>query len=471
MKVAARPVMQLPKPKVAARSSYSVAGRTQSLDVDEATYALLEELANAEKLPFKRLLRLVHANQTACEEALERGQKPRTELRELFGVARTELKKDWHESGGASSSSSGGYRAASSPTSADAGLFSDLMVTLGLTQPARAPVLIPTAQEADLDKAHFIIYSREPVRRSLQDAAQLIHDIEDHERRIQKLRALWPCIEDAVNKAVELGAPLEIATIQWTLKEAMNWRKRAASIDEFADVLAGRLLDAVEVSRLDRKEKLRLRAEKRVLLRGMSKVAAARAAATLWLQGRERGRPDAVAEAADTLERNLKVADNLDERLKKCAGMVMRAEPHRTTVRRAVRRLQTFKTDLTAAVDKVAFASGQGGCIHGDLSEFLGMAPAPSRTTDEDKEDVGSRQLEIALRHNGEALENALRDLLDAIDASARLLHACPAMMPGAKVAAEGEEEEPFQKWMKDELLASVSDEDRASSEGSEDSA
>lgn len=446
-------------------------------DLEEATLACIRDLETEDALSSKKLLRLLDANGEACEALLERVAPRQAELRQLFDIARRELRPAWVASCAGLPAALVRKLAPGSPVQRgsedEPGLLSDLLQSFGIRSAASTPeedndawsgfdwpVLFPEdaahsncndasdALRVDVDAA-LELMAHGP-RRVLRDATVLLGEFEAWRKLFEELRASGSLLVQNIGDAITAKAPLESSGMIVNFKEALAWRRDSQGLVLRGDLLCGHLLDTLQQRRTLIKERQRFQSATRTLIDGMDSRAAARASSLLWLGGLRRGRKGAIPDVADTFARNLKVADDLSARLTKCAGAVMRAEDRRRVVRRVVRRLSGLKTNLATSSDRLMLTSGIE-----KAAKHMGSGDESTSSGAHGTADV-TWHLTEALNEDPEAVEFALEDLMQTIDSVARLLRSCPIASRGFAGGARSEEAEALRNWSLDVLLGSV---------------
>jgi len=417
-------------------------------DLEGATRRCVKELQTADKMCLEDLLYLVERNGTACEELAARASAQRSRIKSLVKAARREL------AGVVPDISEEEEQARRGSSQGPRGLVSDILGILGLeTRPlkptalfAEKPSAPPVALGGPLSSgASSTAGAGEAARpcavdidsaleelalapgRAMREAVSMLSNVEDLRRRFQKLRACWPALRDAICRAHGSSDPLEIASLVWTLQEALVWRGHLASWLVEADRVCSRVQDCVEQGRAEVEERCRWRRMAQELLMGLEKEVASRVAAVNWLRrtcfpaapslhhaaaagraGEQGGDEQLLDEGVDVLNETLEVAELVENRLVKIAGAVMRFETDHTIVKAAVAKLAALK-----------------GGVHASTEPVSNAVDALS----------GAEEWELGADAVEEAAE-ALRGLLAAIDQANAALANCP--LPRASLAGDG---------------------------------
>ena len=181
-------------------------------------------------------------------------------------------------------------------------------------------------------------------------------------RLLERLRATWPELRASVEGAFESKQHLRTKDVAQALKQVLQFRRQITAALPSIEALCDLLEDAIEQVRQKEEERLRFKAMTREILDGQSKLLAARVAAVLWLK-RGRGasmRPEQsrfdLEQASEALERNLEAAKDMESRLVKGAGLVMKREACHQVVQRTVARLSVLRGKVLSAAEAVAAA-------------------------------------------------------------------------------------------------------------------
>eukprot|EP00913_Durusdinium_trenchii_P016171 g15197.t1 len=190
--------------------------------------------------------------------------------------------------------------------------------------------------------------------RLLREAGRRLDgELKEMVKVLEQLRAAWPELRTSVEGAFEAQKHLRTKDLAQALKQVLQFRRHVAAAIPSIEALCEWLEDATE------QERLRFKAMTREVLDGQSKVLAARVAAVLWLK-RSRGssiRPEQtrfdIEQASEALERNL---EDMENRLVKGAGTVMKREACHQVVQRTVARLSVLRGKVLSAAEAVAAA-------------------------------------------------------------------------------------------------------------------
>lgn len=352
------------------------AGRDGGPELEQTTRACLQGLRTARQVACGELLRVVDGNRGACEAAVAplaaRSARLRALLAEVADAAGEDVEAKASGApargpAGIGSGRTGARDQGAEPEAPSQGLFGELLSTfaMGLAAEAALPSATIVPEPSDARPRRAVV---------AQEDARLLAELEDLERRLEKLRACWPCLREAICRAYEASVPLETASLVWTLREVLNWRRSFAKTLDTVDTTCERLWDGLERERERHVERMRWRGLAQGLLSGLEPQTAARAAAALWIRGpnNEQGG----AEAREALGRGLEAAAVLEQRLRRVGGAVLRAEAEPQIARRAARRLARVRRRLLAASDDAALVSGRlaGDAAGGEAQREDGSA-------------------------------------------------------------------------------------------------
>lgn len=426
------------------------------VELERATVKCVQDLLTAQRMPLEALLKVVEKNRIACENLAGRAAGPGSRVRQLAETAHREL----------------GLDKAGEDAS---GTFSDFLAGLGfgpeaaipgngtsnVAPPARAPAqqARPLPLKAGTVASGYVDAVLEELqqgpRRAMREALRLLRELEDLRRRFNKLRSYWSSLQESIRHAYSSDVPLQIASLKWTLNEALAWRRRMMAALSNAEVLAEGLQDAIDRHRQEYEENRRWKAKARELLTSCEQAVSARIVAVTWLrkariviatasgppvpgaprliQGNDNGSRAILYDAPDTFTRNLEVAEAVQRRLVKCAGAVMRVEPEHTTVQRAVSQLAELKTGLLETADAAAVASDRLMDVQ-DGEEYLTLV---------------------------EEAADALSSLTAAVDEAVETLSDCPLPADvGAAAEHNIKDGEALRAWLQNSLLAEPNEED-----------
>lgn len=448
-----------PRDAVAKQGYDPASAEFSEAGLERATTRCLQDLSTSSKIPVEVLVRVVDKNNAACEELAARAASRRSRVGSLIKQARQEGVPCEMDDGvqGLFSDLLGtlGLRAAANEAQSVAGGWAAFMPSAAFSsstateqvQPGPAVGVQPGADVLGVDA--FLEELRHGPGRATHQAIQFLSEMEELRRRFLKLRGCWPSLRENICRAYKTGKPLQIQSVNWTLAEAMSWRRGMRSAFSNADALCSRIEDFLFRCNQEREERRQWRQKTETIVSGLDSAVAARIAGLSWLRRTaaalaSSNRLEEVSEsAAKTFELNLQAAELAQHRLKKCAATVMRFETEHTIVQTAVGRLSSLKTELLETADAASSAAdlllGADG-LNGKRAEFL------------------------------EGATNALKALMEAIDEAADALCACPLQFPkdgGAVPEISKEAEKAFCDWVRDILCKEESEEEEELSEES----
>jgi len=275
----------------------------------------------------------------------------------------------------------------------------------------------------------------EQPKKAMQRARTLLKDLEVLQEQLdEKLRPEWLKVHDSLYNS-KAGEPMQVVGIARNMEDVLRWRHQISAVLSWAGSVCHHLRDALEVCQAKQADREKWRSLTWTLMSGADVHISARMAAVAWLRrvqaesyADRRPLDDAATEnlvftfANEVLARNLIVADDLQQRLKKCAGAVMRLVPERGAVHTAVQKLSDVKIEIDTVVH--------------DTTELRVRL-------------VGVRAKDVSATFTEDA-EAALRELLSAIDRSKAALVGCPVDI---HADSGNEEENSFRRWVRDVLL------------------
>lgn len=163
--------------------------------------------------------------------------------------------------------------------------------------------------------------------------------------------------------AFESGSHIRTKDLAQALKQVLQFRRQLSAAVPSIEALCDSLEDATEQVRQREEERLRFKAMTRDVLDGQNKALAARVSAVLWLRRCGRSgppKPDQsrfdIEQASEALERNLEAAKDMESRLVKGAGTVMKREACHQVVQRTVARLSVLRGKVLTAAETVSAA-------------------------------------------------------------------------------------------------------------------
>lgn len=325
-------------------------------EVEQSTLACLQALRSAKSIPGKEIMQLLKEHAGACEEYKNTLAPAWNRLHELAANLRSDLRGS-------------GFKDQSSTESGTSGIFGDILSTLGVTMdadqiPDTGRGLSADVAEQDLSKAleHLEI---QPAR-ALKDVRRVETEAQEMLRVLDRLCACWPELQISVNLAYKAKAPLRTKDLSQALKQSLQFRGKVPSIMHSIDASCDLLEDATDQVRQCEEERLRFKAMTKDILDGQSKALAARTVAVLWLKqlgktGSSSARSEhptrfGIEQASEALERNLEAAKDMESRLVRGAGCVMKTEANHQVVQRAVARLSVLRRRVLAAAEAVTAA-------------------------------------------------------------------------------------------------------------------
>mmetsp|Transcript_45038 Transcript_45038/g.105067 ORF Transcript_45038/g.105067 Transcript_45038/m.105067 type:complete len:470 (-) Transcript_45038:128-1537(-) len=333
-------------------------------EIENSTLAMLQALRTAKSVPGKELLRLIDEHALSCEEYAEILPQAWNRVHKLTDTLRTDLRGS-------------GFKEQTSDASAPLGIFSEFLSSLGVTTdsvqtstpqaPAPSPsstLLEPADQAVELGT--LLDHLEQGPARILQAGRRLESELKEMVKLLQKLRASWPELRASVESAFESGTHIRTKDLAQALKQVLQFRRQLSSAVPSIEALCDSLEDATEQVRKREEERLRFKAMTREVLDGQSKALGARVAAVLWLKRCGRSSPGAsskpdqtrfdIEQASEALERNLEAARDMENRLVKGAGTVMKREACHQVVQRTVARLSVLRGKVLAAAEAVSAA-------------------------------------------------------------------------------------------------------------------
>ncbi|CAK9035919.1 unnamed protein product [Durusdinium trenchii] len=382
--------------------------RRSEKEVENSTLAMLQAFRTARSVPGKELLRLIDEHSLACEEYGQVLPEVCSRVSKLTATLRADLRgsgfkeqvpMDTGTSGVFSEflSSLGVATPDAVQTSAPQAVFAaptepaENAAYLGTLLddlehgPAKAlqepstkgptvgPIACFTTVRSESSKLPGFLLVGRPFGpfshctgcnfRLLREAGRRLDgELKEMVKVLEQLRAAWPELRTSVEGAFEAQKHLRTKDLAQALKQVLQFRRHVAAAIPSIEALCEWLEDATEQVRQKEEERLRFKAMTREVLDGQSKVLAARVAAVLWLK-RSRGssiRPEQtrfdIEQASEALERNLEAAKDMENRLVKGAGTVMKREACHQVVQRTVARLSVLRGKVLSAAEAVAAA-------------------------------------------------------------------------------------------------------------------
>ncbi|CAE7544905.1 unnamed protein product [Symbiodinium pilosum] len=334
--------------------------RRAEKEVENSTLAMLQALRTAKSVPGKELLRLIEEHSLSCEEYAEILPQAWSRVNKLTEALRTDLRGS-------------GFKELPADAATQSGVFSEFLSSLGVatdlpqnvpTQVVALPSVTPL-EPADqaIELGVLLDHLEQGPAKALQAGRRLQSELKEMVRLLQRLRASWPELRASVEGAFESGTHIRTKDLTQALKQVLQFRRQLSAAVPSIEALCDSLEDATEQVRQREEERLRFKAMTREVLDGQNKALAARVSAVLWLRrcGRSgAAKPDQsrfdVEQASEALERNLEAAKDMESRLVKGAGTVMKREACHQVVQRTVARLSVLRGKVLAAAETVKTA-------------------------------------------------------------------------------------------------------------------
>ncbi|CAK9035918.1 unnamed protein product [Durusdinium trenchii] len=331
--------------------------RRSEKEVENSTLAMLQAFRTARSVPGKELLRLIDEHSLACEEYGQVLPEVCSRVSKLTATLRADLRGS-------------GFKEQVPMDTGTSGVFSEFLSSLGVATPdavqTSAPQAVFAAPTEPAENAAYLGTLLDDLEhgpaKALQAGRRLDGELKEMVKVLEQLRAAWPELRTSVEGAFEAQKHLRTKDLAQALKQVLQFRRHVAAAIPSIEALCEWLEDATEQVRQKEEERLRFKAMTREVLDGQSKVLAARVAAVLWLK-RSRGssiRPEQtrfdIEQASEALERNLEAAKDMENRLVKGAGTVMKREACHQVVQRTVARLSVLRGKVLSAAEAVAAA-------------------------------------------------------------------------------------------------------------------
>ncbi|CAJ1337423.1 unnamed protein product [Effrenium voratum] len=334
--------------------------RRTEKEIENSTLAMLQAFRTARSVPGKELLRLIDEHAYSCEEYAQVLPQAWGRVSKLTAALRADLRGS-------------GFKEHVPVDAGTSGIFSEFLSSLGVATDS-----VPTAPQAVLSTP-AVTQTSEPVEKAAELAAVLDHleqgpakalqegrrleaELKEMVKLLERLRAIWPELRTSVEGAFEKGTHLRTKDIAQALKQVLQFRRQLCAATPSIEALCDLLEDATEQVRQREEERLRFKAMTREVLDGQSKALAARVAAVLWLKRGKASsaRPEQtrfdIEQASEALERNLEAAKDMESRLVKGAGTVMKREACHQVVQRTVARLSVLRGKVLSAAEAVSAA-------------------------------------------------------------------------------------------------------------------
>ncbi|CAE7201273.1 unnamed protein product [Symbiodinium sp. CCMP2592] len=335
--------------------------RRPEKEVENSTLAMLQALRTAKSVPGKELLRLIDEHSQSCEEYAEILPQAWSRVNKLTEALRTDLRGS-------------GFKELPADAATQSGIFSEFLSSLGATDlvqqttqtqtttvlPSVTP-LEPAEQAVELGVV--LDHLEQGPAKALQAGRRLESELKEMVKLLQRLRVSWPELRASVEGAFESGSHIRTKDLAQALKQVLQFRRQLSAAVPSIEALCDSLEDATEQVRQREEERLRFKAMTRDVLDGQNKALAARVSAVLWLRRCGRSgppKPDQsrfdIEQASEALERNLEAAKDMESRLVKGAGTVMKREACHQVVQRTVARLSVLRGKVLTAAETVSAA-------------------------------------------------------------------------------------------------------------------
>lgn len=334
-------------------------------EIENSTRALLEALrGSAKSLPGDEILRLIDEHASACETYTSTLEPARKKMHALVVNLQSNLRVS-------------GIKSQNPTDTGSSGIFGDLLSTFGLdaghapdhceaslTGPAISLFSEVSEQATDLGKA--LEHLEHQPARALKYAQRVEAEVKETLRVVKRLQAFWPDLRSSVQRAFSAKTQLKTGDLSTALKQVLQCGEKYSTLMRSLDALCDLLEDATDQVRRREEERLRFKTMTRDILDGQSKALAARTVAVLWL--RQLGKASSsnvrpaqltrfdIEQASEALERNLEAAKDMDSRLVRGAGCVLKTETNHQVVQRAVAKLSALRSRVHAAAEAVAAA-------------------------------------------------------------------------------------------------------------------
>ncbi|CAE7449357.1 unnamed protein product [Symbiodinium natans] len=320
---------------------------------------MLQALRTAKSVPGKELLRLIDEHSQSCEEYAEILPQAWSRVNKLTEALRVDLRGS-------------GFKELPADAATQSGIFSEFLSSLGVatdlvqTSQAQAAAL-PSATplepaEQAVELGVLLDHLEQGPAKALQAGRRLESELKEMVKLLQRLRASWPELRASVEGAFESGTHIRTKDLAQALKQVLQFRRQLSAAVPSIEALCDSLEDATEQVRQREEERLRFKAMTRDVLDGQNKALAARVSAVLWLRRcrSSAAKPDQsrfdIEQASEALERNLEAAKDMESRLVKGAGTVMKREACHQVVQRTVARLSVLRGKVLAAAETVSAA-------------------------------------------------------------------------------------------------------------------
>lgn len=333
--------------------------RRPEKEVENSTLAMLQALRTAKSVPGKELLRLIDEHSLSCEEYAEILPQAWSRVNKLTEALRTDLRGS-------------GFKELPADAATQSGIFSEFLSSLGVatdlvqtqTQTTVLPSVTPLEpSEQAVELGVVLDHLEQGPAKALQAGRRLESELKEMVKLLQRLRASWPELRASVEGAFESGSHIRTKDLAQALKQVLQFRRQLSAAVPSIEALCDSLEDATEQVRQREEERLRFKAMTRDVLDGQNKALAARVSAVLWLRRCGRSgppKPDQsrfdIEQASEALERNLEAAKDMESRLVKGAGTVMKREACHQVVQRTVARLSVLRGKVLTAAETVSAA-------------------------------------------------------------------------------------------------------------------
>eukprot|EP00441_Pelagodinium_beii_P012077 CAMPEP_0197693144 /NCGR_PEP_ID=MMETSP1338-20131121/112083_1 /TAXON_ID=43686 ORGANISM="Pelagodinium beii, Strain RCC1491" /NCGR_SAMPLE_ID=MMETSP1338 /ASSEMBLY_ACC=CAM_ASM_000754 /LENGTH=402 /DNA_ID=CAMNT_0043275859 /DNA_START=12 /DNA_END=1216 /DNA_ORIENTATION=- len=359
--------------------------RRSEKEIENSTLAMLQALRTARSVPGKELLRLIDEHSEACQEFAAVLPEAWDRVHKLTSALRIDLRGS-------------GFKELQQGDSSTPGIFSDLLSTLGVTSdvapalasgqvlnerpavPAASSSSSQDAMEQAVELGMSLDHIEQGPAKALQAGRRLEAELKEMMKLLDRLQATWPELRTSVEGAFDSGQHLRTKDLGQALKQVLYFRRQFTGAMPSIDALCETLEDATDQVRQREEERLRFKAMSREVLDGQSKALAARTTAVLWLKRAAKTSSSSssssrfeIEQAAEALERNLEAAKEIELRLVRGAGVVMRREASHQVVQRTVARLSVLRGKVLSAAQAVSAAredlAGAGTNGEGDHTE------------------------------------------------------------------------------------------------------
>lgn len=339
-------------------------GMRAEKDFEGSTLNMLNTLRTAKSVNGKELLRVVDEQTSAFEESAKSLDSAYTRVHQLSLTLQADLR-------------AGGMLPPQETESSSSNMFSEFLTTLGVLP----EVIQPEVSALGLDSATLsLVMAANPEAASqalqlgqtlelldqgptnvLQASRRLELEFKELLEQLATFRARWPIVRTSVAEATEARGNLRTKDLIQIFKQALVWRQQLSNSLASTEDVCFCLEDATNQAREKQEERLKFKAMSREILDGQSKALAARTSAVLWLRqpsssSGTRGYKRHSEEASEALERNLEAAQDMEQRLVKSAGEVMKMETSHSAVQKAVARLSVLRSRVLSARDAVSLA-------------------------------------------------------------------------------------------------------------------